>query len=173
MLGANYAAGIELTGTVNIRNSTYWLIQKDGSRIRLNGATQQITGALRQLRNQDYLIASGVLRTDLMLVHEIQFVGLKRILGWWIAADGSAVEIKDFNHIYWHQMDKKTKQLAPAYKIDYALAPYERQHWSLFMVRQGRPLTGRLKATAKKLDMEFWSSEKPHEPINLKRMAHK
>lgn len=143
-----------------------WLEKFDGSRVRLEPATRSIARHFNELESGDYLLVNGDLAHHSLRVFEIQFVGLTRLFGSWVSQDGSQVEIVDFNNIHWRsQADDQF------YTIHYTLAPNPQQDaWTMFLVRKGEILTGRMRQDPKNVYIDIWVNEALVEAIHLKRV---
>lgn len=169
LLLSNLASAAEVSGILHHLNGQMWIEQKSGARLRLQPDNRVIRANLRQLAPEDYLAVSGTILNNDMRVFEVQFVGLKKLLGVWLSHDDSIIDIQSFHHLLWHQSKKSPTTLEAPYKIEYALAPDRGTNWSLFMIRDGKASTGRLRVLKRSIVIETWENGRISQSTRLRR----
>lgn len=151
--------GLEVSGTLELLRGKHALRTDQGQLWTVRGAQEEVQDQLAKLSAGDYLIAVGtVTKKKAFVVSEIQFVGLKRFLGFWTDDNNSIVEVRSFRELHIHHAGASIGGTKPD-KVIYNLAPEAGPGWSLLMLFDQRAWAGRLQLIGDNVYVEFPPSE--------------
>lgn len=142
------ASSISLAG-----KPVFGVVSRDGSglfleieqnpkcaKFEIKTKSAEATESVRKLSNGDYLTATGLLDLQLckVVIESIDYVGLKKLLGYWYSADG-IISVRDFNSLSFYPIDGMVIQEGALFKtvepIDYrySVTPSDGKEWVLFL----------------------------------------
>lgn len=120
-----------------------FLISKDDVRCAkflISAKSNEANEILRKLTSGDAITASGVIDPDTctVLIENIDYVGLKRLIGYWHTNDG-LISVSDFDSLNFYPIKLKDLKNGPLAKViepikyRYSLTPSEGTEWVLFL----------------------------------------
>lgn len=134
---ANFAFAQEpVQGYVKHEQETVHLVDDKGRELyELKSRNYDVYNQLQKLESGDFLIATGTYdqKSDKMIVEAVDFVGLRKLLGYWKAAD-SIFNFKDFNVVNFYLLsDGNTDGFAVRKaRYQYSVAPGSGSSWKVF-----------------------------------------
>lgn len=101
----------------------------------LKSRNPDVYNQLQKLETGDWLIATGTYDrdNDSMIIEAVDFVGLKKILGYWKAAD-SMFNFRDFSNVNFYLLADSRVDSYPVRKAkyQYSVAPGSGSSWKVF-----------------------------------------
>lgn len=117
------------------RDIVHLVDEKGRELYELKSRNYDVFNQLQKLESGDFLIASGTYdqKSDHMIVETVEFVGLRKILGYWKASD-SIFNFKDFNNVNFYLLsDGNTEGFAVRKaRYQYSIAPGSGSSWKVF-----------------------------------------
>lgn len=164
------AFALEASGLLQVRNSRRILTTTEGVRYTLRGADRDSDSQLRKLGSGDYVVVVGEPRgKNELLISEIQFVGLKQLLGYWADESNALVNIVDFRELRIYRPVRGSSKLK-AETVIYNLAPDSGPGWLLLMLHEDRAIAGRISLVGDRVSVELPPSHDSPLISNLKRL---
>lgn len=158
---------LEVRGRVERAGDKVELISDQGVTWRLFPTTPSLTEDLLELNSGDYLEAT-LERPDKssdFLLTQIHFVGVCRLIGLWLAADFSVVDIESFSELLLYERSQGPKK--DPTRFSYILAPEEGPGWAILLSHPGEIMTGRLKFAGQNLNIKLWVKSVPRLDLHL------
>lgn len=134
-------ATTNLTGSVD-RDAyrVYLNLNSKCSKYLIETTTVDASQNLKKLNTGDTLTGTGILDHEncIAAVSNIDYVGLKKMLGYWYSNDG-IINVKDFECMSYYQINLKGYQNAPEYTVAnpinyrYSVTPSDGREWVLFL----------------------------------------
>lgn len=122
--------------------------------------------SLRKLSTGDTLTASGLLDPDscTAVVESIDFVGLKKMLGYWHSSDG-LISVRDFNSLSFYPISMKDFQNGQTYAeiqpvtYRYSMTPTSGKEWVLFLSDSSSTTFATIRFNKSRATMRIYDSE--------------
>lgn len=107
---------------------------------------------LNKLESGDFISAQGEIKSSVVKVQQIDFVGLNKLLGQWAAENQDIFSFETHFDLKLHT--QALNALGPrnsTVALKYSMAPSQGKKWSLFMVSNKKIILGELKFVKKKI----------------------
>jgi len=165
----SYADSIR--GVVVRKNDDTVMVRLVGSKagvMKLRPVYQSVLNQLNKLKSGDIFQGIGNLRyldsgEQVVMLESIDFVGLRNLLGAWIASNLVVVDFVDFDQV---------KVLIPSaiglktYLLSYSLAPSHDSDWMIFLRDMDSVVLGSLRLTTHTALIEFIDPETATKPLS-------
>ena len=119
--------------------------------------TQQ---TLNKLESGDFISAQGKVESSTVIIQQIDFVGLNKILGSWSAENQDIFNFETYFDLKLHT--QQVKSLGPrnsTIALKYSMAPSQGKKWSLFMVGNKKIILGELKFVRQKIKITLLNQQ--------------
>lgn len=122
--------------------------------------------SLRKLSTGDTLTASGKLSADncTASIESIDFVGLKKMLGYWHSSDG-LISVQDFTSLSYYPINLKDFQNGRTYaevqpvNYRYSITPTSGKEWVLFLSDRNSTTFATIRFSKSRATMRIYDSE--------------
>lgn len=136
-------AGRPISGLVERNASGYNLISdkdKECPSYFIETKSEDAAQAVNKLSHGDYITATGLFDSGScnVLIESIEYVGLKKLLGYWYTSDG-IITVRDFNSLSFYPINRRTFDRGVIYRTAnpveyrYSVTPSEGREWVLFL----------------------------------------
>jgi hypothetical protein len=153
-----------IRGVLIRKSSDSVLVRLEGSSespMALKPVYQNVLTQLNKLKSGDTLQGSGHFRGSesgdrVVMLESIDFVGVRNLLGTWIARNSAVVDFIDFDRV---------RVLMPSaiglkrYHLTYSLAPSNESDWMIFLRDSESVVLGSLNLTKKRVVIDFVEPE--------------
>ena len=143
---------VTLDGYVRITDGNLFFVDRGTIKVyKMKALTTSAEEVLARLSNFDHLTGVARLVDDTLLVESVEFVGLRRLLGYW-QSPKVAVYFQNFQDVEFKLPSSKNE-----YK--YAVSPTEGNTWRVFFSNQSSVTLGSLTISEDKASIEMYDPD--------------
>lgn len=161
---APFSHAESLRGVVIRRNADTVLVRLIGSTeepLSVRPVYQSVISQLVKLKSGDIFQGNGHVRElesggRIVMLESIDFVGLKNLLGTWMASNSALVDFIDFDRV---QVQMPSGLGLKRYHLTYSLAPSRESDWMIFLHSSESVILGSLKLNSRTAVIEFIESQ--------------
>lgn len=164
------ALALQVSGEIQKVGHHLFLLPISGEKALLGASNDRALLDLLLLNDGDQLVAEGEQTASSFLVSQVQFVGLRQLLGFWLSDDMTVVEVEDFRNFTTY-VPLTPISLQMPQRGQYTLAPDEDSWFSLFLVLGDRVTTGRVRYLHNQLEIEVWRDRNNGSKMRLVRIS--
>ena len=168
LAGSKSAASerVALDGYVRITDGKIFFVDSESLQsFKLKAFTASADAVLIQLKNFDHLTGVATRVDDTLLLESVEFVGLRRLLGYW-QSPKVAVVFQNF-------VDVEFKLPYSKSDYKYAISPSGGNSWKVFFSDQSSVILGTLSVSETKASIELYDPEtgETSQYIDLKKVS--
>lgn len=131
---------------------------------RVVASLPSVLAGLRNLKDGDFIIGSGTVKTTekLVVLDSLESVGLQELLGVWRTAEWQVFEFRDFNRLNLYKATPETYRpvgLSKLREYAYVLAPEQGDRYSIFLSDDQSVHVGSLEVSATKVQMTVFDPD--------------
>lgn len=146
------AERMALDGYVRMTGENIFFVESQSVKVyKLKAYTSSAEEVLSRLKNFDHITGSARLVDDTLLLESVEFVGLRRLIGYW-QSPKVAVIFENFHDVAFKMPSSKSE-----YK--YAVSPSEGNSWRVFFSDQSSVTLGSLTVSENKASIELYDPE--------------
>ena len=156
-------------GVLKVSDEKLYIVQEKQS-FEITSASIEVDRDLARLSSGDYVALEGYYNVShrRIFVNSVDWVGLKKILGFWTTADSRIVEFKDFTTLMLRNYERGAFPILQAHptrvnteviQMDYRLAPGVGSSWTLFLSDGKKLHMGRMNLSGHNLSITFFNIE--------------
>lgn len=179
MFVASVSYAESLRGVVIRRDADTALVRLIGSSeapLNVRPVYQSVVSQLDKLKSGDIFQGNGHVRQldsggRVVMLESIDFVGLKNLLGTWMASNSALVDFIDFDRV---QVQMPSGLGLKRYHLTYSLAPSRESDWMIFLHSSESVILGSLTLNSRTAVIEFIESQDSthrSSPIELIRIG--
>lgn len=136
-------ASVQVSGNVVISEDEHFLKLSETKEVRiLIAGTSDVEAALNKLKHGDYVTGEGEISDKGIVLRNIEYVGLQRILGTWLSDKSSTMKFKDYTTL----VIQSSSQMTP---LKYAILPGAENVWKIYFTDDESIVLGTLNLTSK------------------------
>lgn len=161
-----FADRVNLDGYVRITDGNIFFVESQTIKIyKLKAYTANAEEVLSKLKNFDHITGSARLVDDTLLLESVEFVGLRRLLGYW-QSPKVAIVFQSFQDVEFKLPSSKSE-----YK--YAVSPSDGNSWRVFFSDQSSVTLGSLTVSENKASIELYDPEtgETSQQFDLKKVS--
>jgi len=137
------------------------LVGSSGPPMTLKPVYQSVVAQLNKLKSGDIFQGIGHFRDSdagerVLMLESLDFVGLRNLLGLWIASNSALVEFLDFDRV---RVQIPSAMGLKRYHLTYSLAPANESDWMIFVRDSESVILGSLKLSPRTAVIEFIESK--------------
>lgn len=169
-LGSSTAFALQASGEIHKVGHHLFLLPSASEKVLLGASNDRALMDLLLLDDGDQLVAEGERAGSSFLVSQVQFVGLRQLLGFWLSDDMTVVEVEDFRNFTTYAPLTPISMQVPQ-RGQYTLAPDEDSWFTLFLVLGDQVTTGRVRYLQNQLEIEVWRDRPNGSKMRLVRIS--
>lgn len=168
LITSSVASATQITGTLEKEANGRIFLRAEAQqcpRYSIKANSNDAEGDLTKLQTGDAITASGVLNafSCSAVIESIDFVGLKKMLGYWHSAEG-LYSIPSFNSLVFYPSKPQAcldcgLQNSNSIEFRYSLTPSEGKDWVLFLSDASSTSFATIRFTRLKAVIRFYDSE--------------
>ncbi len=141
-----------ISGYVRIEGKNLFFVDAQTFKtFKLKAYTERAKQTLSQLKNLDGISGTGSVIGDSVLLDSIEFVGLRRLIGYWQTSN-TVVNFLDFSHVNF-----QLSSLTSTYK--YAVSPFSDGSWRVFFSDKQSVVLGSLTVSENSASIDLFDPE--------------
>ncbi|HEX4923161.1 MAG TPA: hypothetical protein VFV50_03710 [Bdellovibrionales bacterium] len=142
-----------IQGQVQFKDGEMRLVDAHQQARPLTAGNENVSADLDALEDGDFVVGQGDFVNDRIVLHAIEFIGLRRLLGRWLDRDNNL--IFDFQNF----SNATIRSVTGVTQIQYALIPDQANRWTIFLGNQSAVVIGILTYYQKTVRIDLINSQ--------------